>query len=65
VGSISVIAPGSSPRRTKTPACNRGVNSKYEWTVLREPMCFYGVAYECATVSSDFMPVGADRLIGV
>jgi len=41
------------------------VNSKYEWTVLREPMCFYGVAYECATVSSDFMPVGADRLIGV
>jgi len=39
-----VIAPGPSLRRTKTPYVNRGVNSMYEWTVLREPMCFYGVA---------------------
>jgi hypothetical protein len=48
------------------------MNSKYEWTVLRDTMCFYGVAHfqerRCAvraTVSSDFMPAGADRLIGV
>jgi hypothetical protein len=60
-----VIAPGPSLRRTKTPAFNRGMNSKNEWTVLREPMCFYGVAYVGATVSADFMPAGADRLIGV
>jgi hypothetical protein len=54
------------------------MNSRYEWTVLRETMCFYGVAHDrldsvvedddvavCATVSASFVPVGADRPIGV
>ena len=48
------------------------MNSWYEWTVLRETMCFYGVAHYKdgdvavrATVSASFVPAGADRLIGV
>lgn len=51
---------------------NRGMNSWYEWTALRETMCFYGVApYKDgdvavrATVLAGAVPAGADRLIGV
>ena len=46
------------------------MNSWYEWTALRETMCFYawhlngGIAVR-ATVSASFVPAGADRLIGV
>jgi hypothetical protein len=54
------------------------MNSWYEWTALRETMCFYGVARDrlfqvvedgdlaaLATVSAGFVPAGADRPIGV
>jgi len=54
------------------------MNSQYEWTVLRETTSFYGVAHDrlvaveehgdvavCATVSTSFVPAGADRQIGV
>ncbi len=54
------------------------MNSRYEWTVFRETMCFYGVARDRllevveggdvavrATVSTSFVPAGADRRIGV
>jgi hypothetical protein len=54
------------------------MNSRYEWTVLRETMSFYGVAHDrllevvecgdvavCVTVSTSFAPAGADRQIGV
>ena len=76
-----MIAPGPSPTLTKTPTLTprtRGMNSRYEWTVLRETMCFYGVAHDRllpvvedgsiavrATVSASFVPAGADRPIGV
>jgi hypothetical protein len=42
-----VIAPDPSPRRTETPtlihAGTHGMNFRYEWTVFRETMSFYGV----------------------
>ena len=54
------------------------MNSRYEWTVYRETMSFYGVAHDRlsgvvadrqtvvrATVSPGFVPDGADRPIGV
>jgi hypothetical protein len=54
------------------------MNSRYEWTVFRDTMSFYGVAHDrrievvedgdvavCATVSTSFVPAGADRPIGV
>ena len=47
------------------------MNSWYEWTVLRETMCFYGVAHKDgdvavrATVSANSVQAGADRRIGV
>ena len=71
-----MIAPDPSPTRTETPAC--GMNSRNEWTVFRETMSFYGVAHDRlprvvadsetavrATVSTSFVPAGADRQIGV
>jgi len=76
-----VIAPGPSPRLTEIPALTmgtRGRNSRNEWTVFRETMSFYGVAHDRllevveygdvavgATVSTSFVPAGADRQIGV
>ena len=39
-----VIAPDPSPQRTKTLTFPRGMNSRYEWTVFRETMSFYGAA---------------------
>jgi hypothetical protein len=46
------------------------MNSWYEWTALRETMCFYGVDTNGdiavgATVSASLALAGADRLIGV
>jgi hypothetical protein len=42
------------------------MNSRHEWTVLTETMCFYGVAHfedgnfaARITVSTSFVPVGA------
>ncbi len=71
-----MIAPDPSPNLTETPAC--GMNSRNEWTVFRETMSFYGVAHDRlprvvadsetavrATVSTSFVPAGADRQIGV
>ncbi len=71
-----MIAPDPSPTLTETPAC--GMNSPIAWTVFRETMSFYGVAHDRlvrvvadsetavrATVSTSFVPVGADRPIGV
>ncbi len=71
-----MIAPDPSPNLTETPAC--GMNSRNEWTVFRETMSFYGVAHDRlprvvadsetavrATVSTSFVPAGADRPIGV
>ena len=71
-----MIAPDPSPTLTETPAC--GMNSWNEWTVFRETMSFYGVAHDRllrvvadrdaavrATVSTSFVPAGADRRIGV
>jgi hypothetical protein len=73
-----VIAPDPSPQRTKTPTLTRGMNSMYEWTVFRETMSFYGAAQDRliqvvengettvrVAVSTSFVPVGADRQIGV
>ncbi len=71
-----MIAPDPSPTLTEAPAC--GMNSRNEWTVFRETMSFYGVAHDRlarvvadreiavrATVSTSFVPAGADRQIGV
>jgi hypothetical protein len=54
------------------------MNSMYEWTVFRETMSFYGAARNRlipvedhgessvrVAVSASFVPVGADRQIGV
>jgi hypothetical protein len=54
------------------------MNFRYEWTASRETMSFYGVAHDRlatsrggrqlavrVTVSTSFVPAGADRLIGV
>jgi hypothetical protein len=41
-----VIAPDPSLQRTKTPTFQRGMNSRYEWTVFRETMSFYGAAQD-------------------
>ena len=54
------------------------MNSRYEWTVFRETMSFYGVAHDRlpgvvtdrepafrATVSTSLVPAEADRPIGV
>ena len=76
-----MIAPDPSPTLTETPALTlrtRGMNSRNEWTVFRETMSFYGVAHDRlprvvvdretavrATVSTSFVPAGADRRIGV